>query len=155
MNARTALNALAAITLSLWASLSLAGVDTDTDANDVTLAGHDVVAYFTVNKAVPGKADITAVHNGAIYRFSSAEHRDMFRADPEKYAPMYGGYCAFGMTFGKKFAVDGKAFEVVDGKLYVNKNIDVYKAWKEDVPKHIVEADAAWPGVKLTPPAEL
>lgn len=90
----------------------------------------------------------TAVYNCAIYRFSSAGNRDRFQADPARYAPVYGGFCAYGMTFGKKFEVDGKAFEVVDGKLYVNKNLDVYKAWKEDVPKHIAEADSAWPGVK-------
>lgn len=124
-----------------------AGVDTFTDENGVILAGHDAVAYFTVGKPVEGKAKYTAVYNDAIYRFSSAKNRDMFKANPEKYAPQYGGFCAYGMTFGKKFDIDGKAFKVVDGKLYVNKNPSVYEAWIKDIPVHIQEANDSWPKV--------
>jgi YHS domain-containing protein len=138
-----------------FSSLTFAGVDTNTDQNGVTLAGHDAVAYFTVGEPVLGSAEFTAVHNDAIYRFSSAENRDMFNANPEKYAPQYGGFCAFGATFGKKFEVDGKAFEVVDGKLYVNKNAQVYKAWAEDVPKHLAEANAEWPTIEFVDASEL
>ena len=137
-----------AITVS---SFSFAGVDTQTDSNDVILAGHDAVAYFTQNKPVLGKAEYTAVHNDAIYRFSSAANRDAFNGNPEKYAPAYGGFCAFGATFGKKFDIDGKAFEIVDGTLYVNKNPDVYKAWKKDIPKHLIEANEQWPSIEFTP----
>ena len=144
----------AALALS-FAGLANAGVDTETDENSVILAGHDAVAYFTQGKPVLGSANYTAVYNGAIYRFSSAANRDSFRADPERYAPQYGGFCAYGMTFGKKFEVDGKAFEVVDGKLYVNKNRKVYEAWKEDVPKHLREANSHWPRVIDTPAKEL
>ncbi|GAC31978.1 YHS domain-containing (seleno)protein [Paraglaciecola polaris] len=136
-------------------SLSFAGVDTQTDSNDVILAGHDAVAYFTQNKPVLGKSEFTAVHNDAIYRFSSAANRDAFNSNPEKYAPAYGGFCAFGTTFGKKFEIDGKAFEIVDGKLYVNKNLDVYQAWKKDIPKHLVEAQEQWPTIEFTPSAQL
>ena len=68
--------------------------------------------------------------------------------NPEKYAPQYGGFCAYGVTFGKKFDIDGKAFEIKDGKLYVNKNMDVYKAWAENIPKHIKEANDHWPDVE-------
>ncbi len=136
-------------------ALVFAGHDTDTDSNDVVLAGHDAVAYFTQGKPVKGSADYTAVYNGAIYRFSSVENRDSFRENPARYAPQYGGFCAYGMTFGKKFEVDGKAFEIVDGKLYVNKNQDVYKAWVKDIPKHISEANAQWPQVEHTPASEL
>jgi hypothetical protein len=137
-----------AITVS---SFSFAGVDTQTDSNDVILAGHDAVAYFTQNKPVLGKAEYTAVHNDAIYRFSSAANRDAFNGNPGKYAPAYGGFCAFGATFGKKFDIDGKAFEIVDGTLYVNKNPDVYKAWKKDIPKHLIEANEQWPSIEFTP----
>lgn len=132
-----------------------AGVDTETDKNDVILAGHDAVAYFTEGKPVLGRAEYTAVYNGAIYRFSSARNRDRFRAEPARYAPQYGGYCAYGMTFGKKFEVNGKAFEIVDGKLYVNKNEKVYETWAENIPGHITESDSHWPRVEHTPAAEL
>ncbi len=145
---------LGAVVLGISA-MAHAGPDTETDGNDVILAGHDAVAYFTQGKPVEGSADYTAVYNGAIYRFSTAKNRDSFNNNPQRYAPQYGGFCAYGMTFGKKFEVDGKAFEVVDGKLYVNKNMDVYKAWAEDIPKHINEAGAQWPKVENTPAAKL
>lgn len=138
-----------------FAALSNAGHNTETDSNDVILAGHDAVAYFTEGKPVEGSADYTAAYNGAIYRFSSAENRDAFSAEPARYAPQYGGFCAYGMTFGKKFEVNGKAFEIVDDKLYVNKNEDVYKAWVEDIPRHIDEANTQWPEVENTAAAEL
>ncbi len=127
-----------------FSTLASAGVDTETDSNGVILAGHDVVAYFTQNKPVEGSAEYTAVHNDAIYRFSSASNRDTFVANPAKYAPAYGGFCAYGATFGKKFDIDGKAFEIVDGVLFVNKNQQVKQAWSEDVPKHIQQADSQW-----------
>ncbi len=149
------LNALFAALLLGFSTVAVAGHDTETDKNDVILAGHDAVAYFTENKPVLGSAEYTAVYNGAIYRFSSKRNRDTFRDDPARYAPQYGGFCAYGMTFGKKFEVNGKAFEIVDGKLFVNKNERVYKTWKEDVPKHIREANSAWPRVEQTPARDL
>ena len=101
--------AVAAMSVS---SFTFAGFDTETDNNSVILAGHDAVAYFTENKAVVGSAQYTTIYNDAIYRFSSAQNRDTFAAAPSKYAPAYGGFCAYGTTFGKKFEIDGKAFEV-------------------------------------------
>jgi YHS domain-containing protein len=138
----------AALTVLLFSAISQADVDTETDSNGVILAGHDAVAYFTEGKPVEGKAKFTAVHNDAIYRFSSKKNRNAFVKNPAKYAPAYGGFCAYGMTFGKKFEIDGKAFEIVDGVLYVNKNPSVYEAWKKDVPKHLKEANSEWPSVK-------
>ena len=141
---------LSALSVTAWA-----GFDTETDQNDVILAGHDAVAYQTVGKAVVGKAKYTATHNNAVYRFDSAANRDLFRANPEKYAPAYGGYCAYGLSLGKKFSIDGKAFEVVNGILYVNKNLAVYETWKKDIPGNIQKADTHWPKVKNTDPAKL
>jgi len=146
--------AVAALTLTL-SVFSHAGPDTETDSNAVILAGHDVVAYFTQGKPVQGSTRFTSSYNGAIYRFNSAENRDRFNQNPAGYAPKYGGFCAYGMTFGKKFEIDGKAFEIVDGELYVNKNLNVYEAWKKDVPMHIQQAEGKWPIVKHTPAAQL
>ena len=142
--------------LAMFAVTSVtADVTTATDDNDVILAGHDAVAYFTEGKPVLGSADFTAQHAGAVYRFANAKHRDLFRANPEKYAPAYGGYCALGTSFGKKFEVDGKAFEVVEGRLYVNKNLSVYKSWRKDIPNNIVKAEGHWPQIKDTAAADL
>ncbi len=123
--------------------------------NDVILNGYDAVAYFTMDKAVKGSSKYTADHGDATYQFSSAKHRDMFVANPEMYAPMYGGYCAYGTALGKKFAVNGEAFEVVDDKLYVNKDLSVYKKWKKDKPGYIAKAEKNWPKIVDTPAKEL
>ncbi len=136
-----------AFILFLTTSLAWAGVETSTDDNDVILAGHDAVAYFAEGKPVIGSAAYTAQYQGAVYRFSSASNRDTFQANPQKYAPAYGGYCALGTSFGKKFEVDGKAFEVVEGRLYINKNLSVYKSWQKDIPGNIVKAEGQWPSI--------
>ena len=133
-------------TLSVWG-----GVETATNDNDVILAGHDAVAYFTQGKPTLGSERFTAQHDGAVYRFASADNRDLFRANPKKYAPAYGGYCALGTSFGKKFEVDGQAFEIVEGRLYVNKNLTVYKTWKKDIPNNIVKAEGQWPVIQSVP----
>ena len=146
---------LLGIIFALFSLSAVAGVDTDTDANGVILAGHDTVAYHTEDRAVVGKPTITAVFNDAIYRFASEANRDLFVANPARYAPAYGGFCAFGATFGKKFSVDGKAFKVVDGQLYVNKNLSVAETWNKDIPGHIVEADEYWPRIEAVPATKL
>ncbi|ODC00388.1 YHS domain protein [Candidatus Thiodiazotropha endoloripes] len=138
------------VTTSLWA-----GVDTGTDINGVILDGHDVVAYHTQGTAVEGSSKYTAVYNDAIYQFSSSDNRDLFHSNPEKYAPAYGGFCAYGATLGKKFQVDGKAFEVVDGILYVNKNQQVYDIWRKDIPGNLSKADTQWPNIVNIPADEL
>ena len=146
---------IGAIAALLFTATVMAGVDTETDSNDVILAGHDAVAYFTENKPVLGKSEFTASYGGAIYRFSTAANRDAFRADPARYAPVYGGYCALGTSFGKKFEVDGKAFRIVNDRLYVNKNLSVYETWVKDVPGNIKKADGHWPTIKDVPAADL
>ena len=140
-------NLLAAAAL-LFTTSVFAGTETETDNNGVILAGHDAVAYFTENKPVVGSAEFTTVYDGAIYRFASAKNRDTFNASPAKYAPAYGGYCALGTSFGKKFEVDGKAFRIVDGQLYVNKNLEVYEIWKKDISGNVVKADGFWPEIR-------
>lgn len=132
------------IALSLLSTSVFAGVDTATNENGVILAGHDAVAYFTEGKPVLGSAEFTSVYNDAIYRFSSAEHRDMFNANPAKYAPAYGGHCAVGTSFGRKFEVDGKGFKIVDGVLYVNKNEQVHEYWNKDISGNISRATENW-----------
>jgi YHS domain-containing protein len=146
---------LAATAGLLIATATLAGVDTETDENSVILAGHDAVAYFTQNAAVEGDARISATYNDAIYHFSSKKNRDLFVANPAKYAPQFGGFCAYGTTFGKKFEIDGKAFEVVDGKLYVNKNLKVYETWSKDKSGNITAANEKWPGIENVAASDL
>ncbi|MBU4527238.1 MAG: tat pathway signal sequence domain protein [Hoeflea sp.] len=106
--------------------------------------GHDPVAYFTQGKAVPGDAGITASHDGATYQFSSEEHKALFVADPDKFAPQYGGYCAYGAAQGYKAPVEPDKFTLLDGKLYLNYNARVQGTWIKDTAGYIEKADAFW-----------
>lgn len=110
--------------------------------------GYDVVAYFTEGKPVPGDDRYTADHDGAIYRFASAAHRDAFAANPARYAPQYGGYCAFGTAMGRKFDGDPQAWAIVDDKLYLNLNTDVQSRWKKNIPGFIKGAENNWPLIR-------
>jgi YHS domain-containing protein len=117
--------------------------------------GYDVVAYFTEGKPVPGNNRYTAKHDGATYRFASAAHRDAFAANPAKYAPQYGGYCAFGTAMGRKFDGDPQAWAIVDDKLYLNLNSDVQSRWKQNIPGFIKGAENNWPLIRSLADASL
>jgi YHS domain-containing protein len=125
------------------------------DKRGIGVQGHDPVAYFTVGKPTQGSAEFQAAHEGVVYRFASAANRDLFVANPAKYAPQYGGFCAMGAHMGKKFDGDPKAWHIADGKLYLNLNADVQAAWLKDVPGHNQSADAKWPGIALKTPKSL
>jgi YHS domain-containing protein len=118
------------------------------DSSGLAIQGYDPVAYFTEKKPVPGKAEFTATHEGAIYRFASAANRDAFVAAPAKYAPQYGGWCAYGVASGYKAKIEPDAWTVVDGKLYLNYSQSVRRTWSSDVPGYIRKGDANWPAVR-------
>ena len=99
--------------------------------------------------------EFQATHEGATYRFASAAHRDAFAADPAKYAPQYGGYCAFGTAMGRKFDGDPNAWKVVDGKLYLNLNKKIQERWLGDVPGFVRGADNNWPIIRSVADASL
>jgi hypothetical protein len=84
---------------------------------------------------------------GATWRFASAEHRDMFAASPEQYAPRYGGYCSYAVSQGHTASIDPEAWKIVDGKLYLNYSKGVQKMWEKDQAGYIGKADANWPGL--------
>lgn len=151
-------NLLAGLTAALLlvsTTFSFAAEETQQDANGVILSGHDPVSYFTANKATKGYSGISAVHDGAIYHFSSEGNRDLFNANPSKYAPQYGGFCAYGAAIGAKFPVDPTVFAVVDDKLYVNNSANVSKIWNAKQAKAIVLADKKWSKIKSTPASDL
>lgn len=151
-------NILAGLTAALLlasASFGFAAEETQQNANGVILSGHDTVAYFTANKAVKGYAGISSVHDGAIYHFSSEANRDLFNANPSKYAPQYGGFCAYGAAIGAKFPIDPAVFAVVDNKLYVNNSASVSKIWNAKQSKAIILADKKWSKIKAVPSADL
>ena len=111
------------------------------------VAGYDPVAYFTENMPVKGDPSIVFKYRGALWLFSSAANRDAFKADPEKYAPQYGGYCAYAVSQGYTAKGEPEVWKIVDGKLYLNFSRGVQKRWQRDIPGHITSANANWPSV--------
>jgi YHS domain-containing protein len=137
--------------LAVGPSVAAQPTHINVDATGLALYGYDPVSYVSDNKAVPGDAAVTAVHDGATYRFASAEHRDSFTKDPAKYLPAYGGFCAYGVTQGYKVKVDPAVFKVVDGRLYLNYNASVGEKWSSDVPGYISKAEKVWPELSKKP----
>jgi hypothetical protein len=113
----------------------------------VAVGGYDPVAYFTERKAIAGSKDITLEHEGVVWRFASAANRDAFKADPAKYAPQYGGYCAWAVSQGYTAKGDPNAWTVHDGKLYLNYNKSVQRDWEKDIPGNVTKGDGNWPKV--------
>lgn len=111
------------------------------------ISGADPVAYFTEGKPVKGSADFTHEWQGATWYFASAQNRDTFAADPERYAPQYGGYCAWAVSQGYTASVDYEAWRIVDDKLYLNYSKSVQQRWEQDIPGNIKSADGNWPKV--------
>lgn len=113
----------------------------------LALRGYDAVAYFTQARPVRGEARFEAEWGGARWRFADAAHRDAFRADPARYAPQYGGYCAWAVAQGYTAPADPLQWRVVEGRLYVNYDAGVQRRWLRDMPGFIAAADRNWPGV--------
>ena len=113
----------------------------------VAIDDADAVAYFTEGRAVEGSPAFTHDWKGAEWRFASAANRDAFAADPERYAPQFGGYCAWAVSQGSTASIDREAWSVVDGKLYLNYSASVRDRWSQNVAGNIAKAEANWPGV--------
>ena len=112
------------------------------------LGGYDPVSYFTGVTPAKGLAAFTSAYRGETYQFTSAANRDAFAADPGKYLPQYGGYCAWAVAQGKLAPGDPLISRVVDGKLYLNVNRDIAARWERDIPGFIRSADGNWPKLK-------
>jgi YHS domain-containing protein len=134
-------------------SSSIEAVNVDETA--LAIKGYDPVAYFTKNTPTKGNSQFAANYDGATYWFSSAKHQKMFTSEPSKYAPQYGGYCAYGVSKGYKYDIDPEAFAVVDGKLYLNLNKKVQNIWSNDKQALIVDANGYWTNIEKTPSSEL
>jgi len=133
----------------LASSLSFAAnIEVNANTNDVAIKGYDTVSYFTKGSPTKGSDKFTAAYNGAIYQFSSADNRDMFKAEPSKFAPQYGGFCAMGVALNQKFDTDPTAWHIRGDKLYLNLNKDVQKKWATDIPGYIETAQGNWTGIK-------
>lgn len=141
----------------LWLALPVAASaqELNLDASGLALRGYDPVAYFNAGKPEAGRAEFTATHKGATFRFANASNRDTFVADPDRYLPQYGGWCAYAAADGKKADADPQAWRIENGKLYLNYNRLVGMLWSTDIPGYVSKADARWPAIRDKPAAEL
>lgn len=110
--------------------------------------GYDPVAYFTERKPVKGLKGFEYQWMEATWRFASKENLELFKEDPEKYAPQYGGYCAYAVSQGYTAKVDPEAWDIVDGKLYLNYSKSVQKKWRKKRDEYIILADKNWPELR-------
>lgn len=117
--------------------------------------GYDVVAYFTSGEPALGHAAHSTVHNGATYRFANQANLDTFTQNPDRYAPKFGGYCAYGVAVGAKFDGDPLLWRIVDGALYLNLNEDIRATWEKDVPGNIAKAEKQWREIAGKAPSAL
>lgn len=111
------------------------------------IRGYDPVAYFVLNQPVKGSADFSLEHKGATWLFSSQDHLDKFKADPEKYTPQYGGYCAYAVSRNATASIKPEYFTIYEDKLYLNYSKSVYKKWMKDKKGYISSADEKWPAL--------
>jgi YHS domain-containing protein len=116
--------------------------------DDGAIRGYDPVAYFTEGKPLMGSKEFSTLWNGAQWRFISEQNLETFKSDPEKYAPQYGGYCAYGTSEGHKSPTQPDAFTIVNDKLYLNYNKDVKVLWNKNQTERIQKADKNWSSVK-------
>jgi YHS domain-containing protein len=108
------------------------------------IKGYDPVAYFYQSKPVKGQDGITHTWNGATWHFSTTQNRELFAKNPEKYVPQYGGYCAYGWSQGYAVKTEPEAWSVVDGKLYLNYDMDIRNKWEKKRAEYIKLADVNW-----------
>jgi YHS domain-containing protein len=119
------------------------------------VSGYDVVSYQTGEKPLRGNGNHIAVYEGVTYLFVDEENRKAFERDPARYAPAFGGYCAYGVSVGKKFVGDPDVWRIVDGRLYLNLDTSIQETWAKDVPGNIEKANARWSAIRDQDPAAL
>ncbi len=119
----------------------------DYAANALAVGGYDTVAYHTQKQAVPGNPQFRASWKGAEWQFASQANLEAFQKEPEKFAPQYGGYCAFAVASGSTAPGDPKVFDVVNGKLYLNLSSSTQSSWRRDTAGMIQRGDRNWPRI--------
>lgn len=117
------------------------------DKSGVAIQGYDPVAFFTDHKPVMGKPEFSSHADGATYQFVSREHKILFDKEPMKYEPLFGGYCAYGVSRDKLAPVEVEAFQIIDGKLYMQYSKSIRDSFNEDQKGNLNKASQNWPGL--------
>jgi len=146
---RFAVSALAALPIVAASGAAMAG-DVVFTSWGKAIRGYDPVAYFTEGRPVEGDGSFESEYMGATWRFANAANKAAFDANPEKYAPQFGGFCAWAVSQGYTASIDPDAWDIVDGKLYLNYSKGVQTTWRQDRPGNIRKGEANWPGIKAS-----
>lgn len=144
-------NILRIFIIGLIFGLAVAGLRAEKPVNStwtgLAIKGYDPVAYFLESKPVEGSDAFEFEWNGATWRFGSAANRDLFVKEPAKYAPQFGGYCAWAVSRGYTAGIEPEAWKILNGKLYLNYNLKIQKQWEGDTAGNIAKAEANWPEI--------
>ncbi len=135
--------------------MSIGAMAADYTHSTPAVQGYDVVTYHAGKRPLRGNGNFVSTHDGATYLFTSKANVELFNADPEKYVPAYNGYCAFGVSVGKKFIGDPEVWRVIDGKTYLNLDTGIQHEWLKDVPGRIETANKTWKKIKRKNPSSL
>lgn len=139
---------LAAAVLLFTATAALAEKSyLNTDKSGLALKGYDPVAFFTDNRPVKGTAQFESNYRGATYQFATAEHKAAFDANPAKYEPQFGGFCAYAVSRGYTASIDPDAFQIVDGRLLLQYSKGARDKFNKDTHGNLKLADQNWPGL--------
>jgi YHS domain-containing protein len=138
---------LASLLFVLFTSATTAQNHAIYQKNGLALDGYDPVAYFTEGNPTKGSAAFSHLWNDTQWHFSSQANLEAFKANPEQYAPQYGGFCAYGVSEDHKSPTDPNAWTLVDGKLYLNYSPKVKTLWSKDIPGRIQKANQLWPSL--------
>ena len=117
------------------------------DKSGIAIQGYDPVAFFTQNRPVKGLPEFESQYQGARYLFASADDKAAFDANPAKYEPQFGGFCAYGVSKGKTVPVKIEAFQIVNGRLLMQYDLDIKKEFNKDTQGNLQKADQNWPGI--------
>ena len=131
--------------LALFAGEQAEAIPLNLDGNAVAIEGYDPVAYFVDGEPRQGRADLTYRWKDGTWYFASEANRERFQAAPERYAPRYGGYCAWAVSRGYTASIDPHAWRIVDGRLYLNYSLSVKRQWERNIPDNISRANQNWP----------
>lgn len=138
------LHVLLALAFILSAQFGFSKSLENVDRAGLGIKGYDPVAYFTDNAPVLGSSQFQSTFDGVIYHFNSAAHKEAFDAKPEKYAPQFGGFCAYGVSKGSTVSIDPAAFQIVDGRLLLQYSTGIRETFNKDSAGNLKKADANW-----------
>ncbi|HEY5894224.1 MAG TPA: YHS domain-containing (seleno)protein [Chthoniobacterales bacterium] len=138
---------LALLAFVAFSAVASAKTHLNVDRHGVGIKGYDPVAYFTDSKAVKGSPQFQSSFNGATYQFTSADHKATFEANPSKFEPQFGGFCAWAVSQGYTASIDPNAFQIVNGRLLLQYSLNVRKDFSKDAQGNLKKADANWPGI--------